>query len=73
MKRDVDQVSYNSIPGYEFVSLSSMTNAGGVGFFINENIKYIKRDDFTSATMEYESLWIEIDCGPHKNIMWNFV
>lgn len=69
MKRDVDQVSYNSIPGYEFVSLSSMTNAGGVGFFINENIKYIKRDDFTSATMEYESLWIEIDCGPHKNII----
>ena len=69
IKKDVDQVSYNSISGYELVSLPSLTNAGGVGFYINENIKYIIRDDFTSVTMEYESLWIEIDCGPHKNII----
>ena len=31
-------------------------------------VKYTIRDDFTSATMEYHSVWIEINCGQHKNV-----
>ena len=68
-KDDADQITCNSIPGYEFVSSPTMTNAGGVGFFINENINYKIRDEFTQITLDYEYLWIEIDCGPHKNII----
>ena len=37
---------YNiSIPGYEFISKASKTNAGGVGLYKTDDIQFIKRPD----------------------------
>ena len=43
---------------------------GGVGFYINETYKYIKRNDFTIfKEITSESLFIEIDLSSTNNIL----
>ena len=64
-----DQITNISIPGYKFVSQHSLSNVGGVGFFICENIKFNIRSDLNITNTEYESLWIEIDCENNKNTL----
>ena len=49
-----------SMPGYQFASQPSKHNAGGVGFYIKDNIEFHFRDDLSSTTEEYECLWIEV-------------
>lgn len=38
------------IPGYTFLSQPSISNAGGVGFFIQNKLKFIKRDEVLITT-----------------------
>ena len=42
-----------------------MSNGGGVGFYIKDNLSYTKRDDFCTSNPEFESIWIEIEV-PHQ-------
>ena len=42
-----DPISNLQIPSYHFVSQPSHSNAGVVGFFIKDNLKYIKRGDLS--------------------------
>ena len=46
-KIDQDSIINISIPGYRFVSQHSLSNAGGVGFYIHENIKFNIRSDLS--------------------------
>lgn len=69
IKVNKDQISNTSIPSYDFISQPSLQNAGGVGFYVKNDIIYHTRDDLTSTTEDYESLWIEIDCKAHCNIV----
>lgn len=46
-----------------------MSNAGGVGFCIKNNLSYIKRDDFCTSNPEFESIWIEIEVPHQHNIV----
>ena len=57
------------MPGYTFVSQSGHSLAGGVGYFIKEDLNYIIRGALSSATDEYESLWLEID-SPKQKILY---
>ena len=71
-----------NITGYSFLSQPSYTNAGGVGFYIKNNLGYIHRSDLSAQVQnDYESLSIEIQndtghntiCGvfyrhPHGNL-----
>ena len=58
-----------SIPGYNFVPQPSLSNAGGVGFFVQDKFKFHIRDDISISKTEYESLWIEIDSDNSRNIL----
>ena len=59
IKNSTGALTNLSIPGYEFVNVNSITNAGGVGVYIAEPFQYEK------LTLEpqfdgYEQLWIRI-------------
>jgi hypothetical protein len=42
------------LPGYCFLSQPSESNAGGVGFYINEKIDFSIRDDITETNSNFE-------------------
>ena len=48
----------NNIPGYKFDSQPSLSNAGGVGFFVSDNLSYSLRNDLFSS---YSELRITMD------------
>ena len=52
-----------------FLSQPTLSNAGVVGLYVKQGLQYYMRDDFSSVTEEYESLWIEIRCKSLKNIV----
>lgn len=60
--------SYN-IPGYQFYSQPSLSNAGGAGIFISKNLTSSIRDDLSCSVREFESLWIEIESDLHHNLV----
>ena len=64
-----DLITNISIPDYSFISQPTLYNAGGVGFFIKDKIKFHARDDFTTTTNDFECLSIEI----HSNNQCNTV
>ena len=41
----------------DFVSQPTLSNAGGVGFFIKADLNYSKREDLSQSQSEFESLW----------------
>ena len=55
-----DPLANVSIPGYEFLSQPSLQNAGGVAFYIKNDIEFHLREDLNSTTLDYECLWIEV-------------
>ena len=57
------------LPGYRFLSQPSLSNAGGVGFYIKENISFHIRDDLSQATTEFETLWVEVQSELHQNLI----
>ena len=57
IKSNCDLTSNIAIEG----SKPTLTNVGGVGFFIKGGIQFHIRDDLCSTTKEFESLWIEIN------------
>lgn len=61
IKSNCDLTSNIAIEGYDCVSKPTLTNAGGVGFFIKGGILFHIRYDLCSTTKEFESLWIEIN------------
>ena len=61
IKSNCDLTSNIAIEGYDFVSKLTLTNAGGLGFFIIGGIQFHIRDDLCSTKKEFESLWIEIN------------
>ena len=49
-----------SIPGYEFISKASKTKAGGVGMYIKDTFKFIKRPDLEIMMDGVETCFIEL-------------
>ena len=43
--------------GYNFISQASLSDAGGVGFYVNNVLVYSKRDDLSHSENEHESLY----------------
>ena len=82
LKIDQEETLNINIPGYNFLSQPSLSNAGGVGVLVKNGISYSCRQDLSSVKEGYESLWIEIQndaehntiCGiiyrhPHGNLV----
>ena len=55
------------------VVLSSISNAGGVGLYVNNNIVFNKGEDLSCSENEHESLWIEIQKNYQHNIICGVV
>ena len=66
---DKDYVANVNIYGYNFISEPSISNAGGVGFYIKNNFNYVIRSEFTLSDSDYEALWIEIQLVGQSNII----
>jgi len=64
------------MPGYAFLHVNSLTNAGGVGIYISNNLRFqeFKLDidsslsgDIDSSLSGCEDIWVSITC-PNTNI-----
>ena len=65
-KADDDHIFNNKIPGYDFVSQPSLSNAG---FYISNELNFTVRNDLSHITVDYESLWIELQSDLNHNII----
>ena len=59
--------------GYNFISQPTITNAGGVGFYLNQNITFSKRDQFSTSKQDYEGLWVEVENKHQRNIVCGII
>lgn len=57
------------IPGYSFVGTNSQTMAGGVGRYVDENIKFIRRQDLEFTSKDFETCFIELLRNRQKNVL----
>ena len=68
LKNDQDALVNINITGYNFLSQPSATNAGGVGFYVKNNLVYTHHSDLSAQKQnDYESLWIEIQNNKGHN------
>ena len=58
-----------TINGYDYFKTNLNLNAGGVGLYVKEGIPFNIREDLCLITKEFESLWIEINRYPYKNLI----
>ena len=76
-----DSLSNLNLHGYRFLSQPSLSNAGGVGFYVRDNYNFSVRSDLSITESGFEALWMEVEnntqsnslCGviyrhPHGNI-----
>ena len=50
-----------NLPGYKFYNTVSHSAAGGVGIYVKSDLTSNKRDDLSASTVDFETIWIEID------------
>ena len=43
----------HSMPGYSFLSQPSLSNAGGVGFFVSDQLSFRVKNDLSVSTIIY--------------------
>ena len=51
------------MPGYHFTFQPSLSNAGGVGFYIKQELSFTNRPELTVSTNDFEALWVEMQNG----------
>ena len=56
------------ITGYDFINKNSLTNAGGVGFFIKSNLSFKIVNTYDLKLPDCEDLWIEVFINKTKKI-----
>ena len=66
---DKDNFLNTNINGYNFIHNHSLTNAGGVGFFIRNNLRVKIRKNLTKSAIHSEMLWIEITRSNESNLI----
>ena len=58
IKQKIDQppISNPDLCGYQFLSQPSLSDAGGVAFYINNNLNFNIRPEFTTTADDFEAL-----------------
>ena len=64
-----DQILNTNMTGYHFLSQPTLSEAGGDGIFIKDNLSYIQRSQFCRSEHEFESLFVEIEIPNQHNII----
>ena len=70
---DKDILTYIDLPGYDFISQPSLSNAGGVGFYVRKKSTYSILSNFTTTEPDFEALWIEINVDGQSNLICGVV
>ena len=73
LKHNQHSISNVTLKGYRFVSQPSNPNAGGVGFFVKDNIKHTLRIDLTVTKNEFEALWVEVQNDSQHNMLCGII
>ena len=61
-------------PGYhKFVSQPTLSDFGGVGFYVKDNLDYHKVKELSETTVDYEALWIDIQNTYSPNILCGII
>ena len=55
--------------GCSFLSQPSLSNAGGVGFFVSDPLSFHVRNDLSVSTVDYECLWINIQSNSNEDLV----
>ena len=61
IKYGEDLITNVDIPGYTFVSQPSYSNAGGLGLFVKNDLKYTIRNDLSTSENDFETLWDDLN------------
>ena len=61
-----------TLPGYNFINENSQTQAGGVGAYIKNNLKYLQRRVLQFKIHGCENIWLEI-LGKRQKIIIGIV
>ena len=61
------------LPGYDFISQPSLSNAGGVGFYVKNNLTYSILSNLTTTESDFEALWIKINVKGQSNLICGVV
>ena len=61
-----------TLPGYNFINENSQTQAGSVGAYIKNNLKYLQRSDLQFKMHGCENIWLEI-LGKRQKIIIGIV
>ena len=72
-KFDKDIITNVNIPGYDFISQPSLSNAGGVGLSIKNNLTFAVLSELSVTEADFEALWIEINCNGQSNLICGVV
>ena len=74
IKQKIDQppISNTDLCGYQFLSQPSLSNARGVAFYINNNLNFNIRPEFTT-TDDFEALLIEVHNNSHSNLLCGII
>ena len=62
-----DSIDNIDLPGYQFLSQPSLSNAGGAGIFVQDFVKVSIRPELTKSEPGFEALWIEVLNDAHSN------
>ena len=66
-------VANTDLNGYFFISQPTFSNAGGVGFYVSNNLHYTLLPAFTKTTNDFETLWIEIQNVDQQNLVCGII
>jgi exonuclease III len=72
-RKDIEHVTDVDMPGYDLISQPSLSNAGGVAFYISHNLNYIIRITFTASNVDFEALWIELHFKGKQNLLCGII
>ena len=67
--KDKENLSNVNIAGYDFISEPSLSNAGGVAFYVKNNLNYIINSEYTTSSPDFEALWLEILGEGKRNLL----
>ena len=48
------------VTGYDFIHCASITKAGGVGFYVKQNLSYKQKSDININLNFVENMWVEV-------------
>ena len=62
-----------NMPGYHFISEPTLSNAGGIGFYIRDHLNFTIQTDLTVTNLDFEVLWVEIIIHGQPNVLCGII